>query len=416
MALINARNNLGQFPVGSVVGYDFGAPADTRWLETDGSAISTTTYSDLYDLVGYEYEGTGNLTSKDEITASSGKSGYFVEWHPSSNYVACSTDVSGHEVMVASFNGTTLTEVAYADLGSRSFSAGWHPDGNFLAVATFEGHLLKVLSWNGSNTLTEVESVDITYGGMGISWHPDGDFLAVAHAPGGTDEIEIFSWNGTDTLTSVETLDYGAQPNGADWSPDGDYLAVPSNLASNQVQIYSWNGSDTLTSVCSYDYGAGNYLTHCDWSADGTFIACGGSKTSNQIVILSFNGTSLTERETVALSANYFSGDLRWSGGGNYLIASSYYYSASGSDDGVILFSWSPSTYTLTEDDAISETQGGSRGAGFNYTNNYFAYTGYNTTVSPYNILYAGTTGLTSCDYMTNFLLPITTDSIIRAL
>jgi hypothetical protein len=201
----------------------------------------------------------------------------------------------------------------------------------------------------------------------------------------------------------------------ASWSNDGNYLAVSTYLINgHQLDIYSWNGSDTLTYICAYDYGNGNYFSKCSWSSDGTFIACVGSKASNQIVVLSFNGSALTERETVGLTTNYIGYGISWSRGGNYLLIGSAYYSATSSDNSVLLYSWTPSTYTLTEVDVVSVTKAGSYGVGFNYTNNYFAYSGYNTQDSPYNILYAGTTGLTSCDYRTNFLLQTTATSIIR--
>jgi len=59
MATNNVRNNLGQFPVGSVIGYDFGAPADTRWLECDGTTKVTTDLPELFAVIGYTYGGSG---------------------------------------------------------------------------------------------------------------------------------------------------------------------------------------------------------------------------------------------------------------------------------------------------------------------------------------------------------------------
>ena len=71
MATNNVRNNLGQFPVGSVIGYDFGAPADARWLECDGDTLDIFQYPELFAVIGHEYGGAGvsfNLpTTADSI-------------------------------------------------------------------------------------------------------------------------------------------------------------------------------------------------------------------------------------------------------------------------------------------------------------------------------------------------------------
>ena len=410
MAFNNAVNELGSAPIGSVARYDFTAPTYSGWLECDGSAISTTTYSGLYDVVGNSYEGTGNLTQVDQLSGESNKGCLSVRWHPSSNYVAYGESITGGGLGVASFNGTTLTEVETINLSSESYCVDWHPDGDYLAVALYTGHTIKIYSWNGTDTLAEVESIDTTYNCQYCGWHPDGDFLAVQHSVGGTDELSIYSWNGTDTLSQVETVDVLAR--NTIWSHSGDYLAICTAIANSQLMIYSWNGSDTLTYVCKYDY-SGTYAADASWSLDDDFIAVGGSNDAKQLVVLSFNGTSLTERTSIDYGTS-LRGHPMWSRGGNYL--SNCIHGNTSTVDVVFLYSWVPSTYTLTEVDKIQMGRVGSFGADFNYTNNYIAYGCYFAeSGAPYYKLYAGTTALTSCDYRTNFPLPTTADHLIRA-
>lgn len=411
MATNNARNNKGQFPVGSEVTWNFSAPADTRWLLTNGAAVSKTTYAPLYALQGNAYEGTGDLTQVTQLSGAQNQGAISVKWHPSSNYVAYGDSITNEGLGVASFNGTTLTEVETVNLGSESYSVDWHPNGNYLAVALYTAHAVKIYSWNGTDTLSEVESIDTTYNCYSVAWHPSGNFLAVTHLIGGTDELSIYSWNGTDTLSQVETIDTNRHGQ-IDWARSGNYLAFASGEANNQLRIYSWNGTDTLTSLCTYDYGATAFATGVHWSINDDFIAFGGSNDTKQLVVLSFNGSSLTERATIDYGTS-LRAVPRWSRGGNYLAC--VIYGTTSTVNTVFLYSWVPSTYTLTQVDAISMVKEGSVGVDFNYTNNYIAYGLYFAAgEAPYYKLFAGTTALTSCDYRTNFLLPTTATTIIR--
>jgi WD40 repeat protein len=409
MATNNDLDKIGEAPIGSIARYDFTAPANTGWLLTNGAAVSKTTYAPLYALAGNGPEGTGVLTEVTGYTLGSVIDGYGVAWHPSSNYVACTCSKAGKELFIASFNGTTLSNVEDVNLGGRGWLADWHPNGNFLAIPC-EDTNLRVFSWNGTDTLTLVETVGMGYWGESVSWHPGGSFLAVSHSNGSTDEVSVYSWNGSDTLAQVERLDYASQVNALRWSPDGNYLALGSTLANHEVDIYTWNGSDTLTYNCAYIYGT--TVQELAWSPNGLFLAIGGYSNTKQVAIVSFDGSSLTERATKDYGTG-LCGAVSWSRGGNYLL-SAILLTAS-TVDCVFLNTWVASSYTLTQTDELSVVVAGVYRVAINYTNNYFAYIKYGDAVSPYNFLRAGTTGLTVCDYATQFPLPITATSIIRA-
>ena len=414
MAINNMVDKLGEAPVASIARYDFTAPANTGWLNCDGAAVSKTTYAPLYALQGNAYEGTGNLTQVAGLAGTSGNGNYMTRWHPSSNYIALGSEIATKQISISSFNGSTLTEVETIDLGTGNLSNGldWHPGGNFLAANSPSAKKFLIYSWNGTDTLTEVESITRSYNTNKLQWHPNGNFLATTCSSGGSDELTIYSWNGSDTLASVETVDLSANGRSVAWSPNGNYLAVGNQVANNQLLIYSWNGTDTLTYICTYDYGAvGNTESSIQWSRDGNFIAMVGFNNSKQLVVLSFNGSTLTERNTIDYGTS-LSGEPRWSRGGNYLAV--VINQTASTVNTVFLYSWVSSTYTLTQVDVLQLVVGGSGSVDFNYTNNYIAYNGYASTTSPYNKLYAGTTGLTSCDYRTNFLLQTTATSIIR--
>ena len=59
MAFNNAVNELGSAPIGSVARYDLTAPANSGWLECDGDTLVTTTYPELFAVIGYTYGGSG---------------------------------------------------------------------------------------------------------------------------------------------------------------------------------------------------------------------------------------------------------------------------------------------------------------------------------------------------------------------
>jgi len=50
--------NTSESPIATVVAFA-GASAPTGWLICDGSLVSTTTYADLFAVIGYTYGGTG---------------------------------------------------------------------------------------------------------------------------------------------------------------------------------------------------------------------------------------------------------------------------------------------------------------------------------------------------------------------
>jgi phage-related tail fiber protein len=56
----NWNNLLGGLAyVGSILMWPADTPPDSKWLELDGSAIASSSYPDLFTLIGYTYGGSG---------------------------------------------------------------------------------------------------------------------------------------------------------------------------------------------------------------------------------------------------------------------------------------------------------------------------------------------------------------------
>ena len=66
MAKNDSGNNRGEAPIGMIARYDFTAP--TNWLECDGSTLDTTTYAELFAVIGYTYGGSGSDFDLPTIT------------------------------------------------------------------------------------------------------------------------------------------------------------------------------------------------------------------------------------------------------------------------------------------------------------------------------------------------------------
>lgn len=396
MAKNDSGNNRGEALIGTVVTYEFSAP--TNWLACDGSAVSQATYAELYSVIGQRYY---TFTTTDDVAAASGKFGYVVDWHPSSNYVAVGGDNTDKELAVYSFDGTTLTEAETVDMNGKVEGLSWHPGGYFLAATI--GNLVKVYSWNGTNTLSEVESVDLSYSVRRISWHPNGNFLATSHISGGTKELQVFSWNGSDTLTEVESLDFANHVVSVDWSNNGNYLSVGSYVTTG-FQVYSWNGSDTLTYIDGYAY-SGNFIFNSVWSAADDFIFMGGNLDNNEVKVFSFNGTTLSVVTTIACTGTP-EAIVALDYTGKYLLVALRGNAAY--THMLYLYEWD-GVSTLTELHSVAKVGYGASQVDVSYTGDYMAYGG-NTNSSI--VLWAGIMG---DDPSTKFALPTVADSIIRS-
>lgn len=407
MATNNGRNNKGQFPIGSIVRLDFAPPAGSGWLECDGSAVSQTTYAELYSVIGNEYSGTASLTevAGDSTAASSYQNS--LDWHPSSNYVALASGKTSSQVIICSFNGSTLTEVETVNTGDATWNVDWHPNGNFLATTSDSGNI-RIYSWNGSDTLTGVEIVDTGGQNQDCDWHPSGSYIATC----ADNYIKVYSWNGSDTLTEVESVSLGAASTRYKWSNNGNYLAVGSSVTDNYLRVYEWNGTDTLTLKDTYDNGNVGIMSF-DWTLNDDFLFFGQISTTKTVVALSFDGTNLSEVDYIGYGASYTRALTGISKCGNYLFTVTCNQTTA-TTQYVYAYSINLSTGELTEVDSISKASSyGFKCINVNYTNNYIAYS--NSTAASDYVMFAGTTGLTSCDYRTNFPLPNITDSIIRS-
>lgn len=196
MATNNAVNKLGEAPIGSIARYDFAAPANSGWLECDGSVVNQATYPELYSIIGHTYDvpfnlpftnGTSNFGGKSIAGLYYGSDGYWVitgGYDPSTPkwYTGTQTDPTAGFTVVdhgasfgqagAYFNGTHWVSGYYTSETDRGMATATDPTS----------------TWT-KNNLSSVEPVNPYYG--------NGYWVA-----GGTGGVLYTATNPTGTWTS----------------------------------------------------------------------------------------------------------------------------------------------------------------------------------------------------------------------
>ena len=91
---------------------------------------------------------------------------------------------------------TSLTLITSLDYGTSAQSVNWSPDGKYLAIGGFNplsGNEVQVYSFNGSS-LSLITSLNyITYA-LSVAWSPDGKYLAIG-GDNGTTDVQVYSVN-----------------------------------------------------------------------------------------------------------------------------------------------------------------------------------------------------------------------------
>ncbi len=275
---------------------------------TRGSLFLSNNVS-IESNTGNGVSSLSGLTSKDYGTKVT-----TLAWHPTGKYLVIggAGPISGNEIEVYKFNGSTLTLVTSLSYGaSEVHILDWHPSGQFLAIGgQGPASELRIYSFNGS-TLTSVTSENFSIWYVdALIWHPSGKYLTVggSHAVSGR-ELQIYRFDGT-SLLALTSEYYGDIINCLSWTPDGKILAVGGSIPSsfdgaantNELQLYSFNGS-TLTGVTSVNYGSGSADIYAlGWDPAGKYLAIagrlassvGGFSNDDELRIYRLDGSTLT--------------------------------------------------------------------------------------------------------------------------
>ena len=236
-----------------------------------------------------------------------------VNWSPDGKYLACAGQ-NASTVIVYSFNGTALTQVASISTGTSAWTARWSPDGRYLAVASnWASNQLAVYAFTG-NSLVFVASANLGGGSSGASWSPDGKTIAVCYSAA---TLAIYQFTGA-SLSLLNSYSIASASDVA-WSPDGRFLATAA-ATRPMGWVHYFTGS-ALVRIASYAGSSGATSYACAWDKTGRYVAFGGQDQSTptyNAVVCQLAGNTLSPIGTFYFSTTYARG-IAFSPDNNFL-------------------------------------------------------------------------------------------------
>lgn len=121
-----------EFPVGTIVDFA-GSAAPVNWLVCDGSAVSRTTYSQLFDVIGTFY-GAGNGSTTFNLPDSTGKIIYFQRGPAAFTYAVTAP------TLVANLPSSPIDgqEVYYQSVSMAANGVIWHLRYNASSASSYK--------------------------------------------------------------------------------------------------------------------------------------------------------------------------------------------------------------------------------------------------------------------------------------
>lgn len=191
-----------------------------------GNFLAVTTDNGASDsnFVVYPFSQVTGLLGTPITLSTVANSMRRVAWAPGGNFLAySSTNNAGTgepELFITSFNGTSLTITASADLGEDIHAADWSPTGTYIAVGT--GTSIRIYSYIPSPvSLLEVQGARTTGlpGVGGMVWDRTGSFILAGTEGGASASLNLYAFDSSDqTLTLLNSFADTANIDDVSWS------------------------------------------------------------------------------------------------------------------------------------------------------------------------------------------------------
>lgn len=186
----------------------------------------------LTDIPG----GTINLSPSRNVSR------YGFSWAPGGNYLAVgtfnSTTAGSTELLVCSFNTTSLTITTSAEIGNDVAAVDWSPTGSYIAAVS-DGQNIRIYRHELSPQrlipvnqawVTETNSVD------SVHWDSTGSYLLVGIENGASSRLNLYYFDKlTETLNFVANATSATDIETVRWSHSGLYAALGN---ANQVIVF----------------------------------------------------------------------------------------------------------------------------------------------------------------------------------
>jgi len=160
---------------------DLGAEVAYLAWSHDGDYLATIQNT---KLVVYSWNGTDTLAEIDDYTLGGG-TGRGIIWSNDDKYLFFSGSYASKNIVVISFDGTTLAEESYIAIGSVDvYRAGLDSTGKFLFYSNYAlagiTTIIRAYSWNsGTETLTEVDTLTLSSdGAYDVDINYNNDYIA----------------------------------------------------------------------------------------------------------------------------------------------------------------------------------------------------------------------------------------------
>jgi len=226
-----------------------------------------------------------------------------IDWSYDGQYLAVTTaSVTGNDLRIYRFNGTSLTLAAGADLAAAGHTVRWHPNSYYLLVTTAHATFkVRLYLFTAPSTLTAknyVTPTGIIYAG---DWNRRGDFIVVGGIERATTNQGVvykYAFNqGSEVFDSISTATNNGVRLGGIVQFEGICCAPLGNL--DDVLVVTASPA-TTGSMHLYNVNAGN-LDHVKGYALGKrALAVDWAKTSTYVAVGYSDGTLRTYQHDVA--------------------------------------------------------------------------------------------------------------------
>ncbi len=274
---------------------------DLAWSSAGGPpyylAVATAN-----DLRAFQFTPTSGLVQTG--IQYNGPAFHAVSWHPSGTIVAGGAFTLPYVAVFSLSTSGALSVISTYTSGGGVVSDALSFDytGSYLAVGTnVSGQQLQLFSWNGTS-LTLITSANTGGTVYGLTWSPDGTLIAIGLA----NQLQIYGFNRTtQSLTQIPSYTvsgFSSFINSISWSSDGNFIAL-TVYASDVFQLFAVNRTAQQLSLTA-SYTLSNAANQIKYSSNDAFIATGDN--ANNVSAFDF---SLANTITFANAAIQISGD-----------------------------------------------------------------------------------------------------------
>lgn len=220
----------------------------------------------------YAFNNAVSLTPAASTTFASGNNVNSIDWSSDGRFIAAGL-TTANQVSILQFTAiadTITTVTVFAPTGVSVTSVSWSPDVLFLAV----GNTTQVIvySFNGI-ALTQVAA--FTHGAVvnSVQWSPDGRYIVMGGVPNGGVDTRVLNFTGS-ALNQVASFSHGASVQSVQWSQDEQYVLLGGATSGGfEVQALQFLGN-ALSLVASF--ANGTQVNSVAWAPTGAVVAIGG--------------------------------------------------------------------------------------------------------------------------------------------